>query len=79
MFYWGYSFANITEPMTREDALSKADLVLPENCQEVRSKSSDDYELVFYSSDKGNFIVCLEYERIFNEDKIQSISYFKAI
>lgn len=84
----GYSFFYLTDPITREAALSKADLVLPENCQEVRSKSSDDYELVFYSSDKGNFIVFLEYERIFNEDKsfaginkdrVQSILYFKSI
>lgn len=84
----GYSFVNLADPITKEAALSKADLVLPENCQEVRSKSSDDSELVFYSSDKGNFIVFLEYERIFNEDKnftrinkdrVQSILYFKSI
>lgn len=84
-----YSFVDIKDPMSREAALSKVNLVLPENWQEVRSKSPDDYELVFCSSDKWSFIVlCLGCERVFNDDKsfshnnkdnIHSISYFKSI
>lgn len=84
----GYSFVGLEQPITRNDAIYKANLILPENYEEVRAKSYDDYELVHYSSDKGNFVVYLGYERIFNEDniftgidkdKIESISYFKTI
>lgn len=82
----GYCFTDLEEPMTKSEALAKADIVLPEGAKEISSKAYDDCELIHYSTTKGEFIVRIAYERIFNEDKIaiglnkekiESLSYFR--
>lgn len=82
----GYCFTDLEEPLTKNEALAKAEIVLPEGAKEISSKAYDDCELVHFSTTKGEFIVRIAYERIFNEDKIaiglnkekiEALSYFR--
>lgn len=82
----GYCFTDLEEPLTKNEALAKAEIVLPEGAKEISSKAYDDCELVHFSTIKGEFIVRIAYERIFNEDKIaiglnkekiEALSYFR--
>lgn len=82
----GYSFGNLEQPLSKEDALSKAKLVLPDDAKEITSQPCDDYELVRYSTSKGEFIVYLGYKvnidektnaNINDTTKYQSLGYYK--
>lgn len=82
----GYSLNDLEEPITKNESLAKAEIVLPEGAKESNSKTYDDCELIHYSTTKGEFILYIAYERIFNEDKIaigfnkekiEALSYFR--
>ncbi|MGL5713827.1 MAG: hypothetical protein ACRCX2_12465 [Paraclostridium sp.] len=82
----GYSYAELKDSFTKEHALKQANLILPDNSQELFSTAYDDYELVHYSSSEGQFIVYLGYEQVmstdsqeyhYNTDKYQSLAYYK--
>lgn len=88
----GYSYYYLDKPFTKDEALNKVRSILPDNVKEVYTNKFEKYELIKYNTDKVNFIVILSYKEIlskqspfprllynYDEDKIQSINYFKEI
>ncbi|RDC48524.1 hypothetical protein DVA85_28465, partial [Acinetobacter sp. RIT592] len=66
--------------------------ILPDNAKEVYNTKFEKYELIKYKTDKDTFIAFLEYKKTvskkspfpmilydYDDNKIQSIEYFKAI
>jgi hypothetical protein len=85
----GYEYVDITEGIDYEKALDLVLKVLPDDIVLTRTKDFDnEAKFNFYSSSRGNFIVRLEYKKLYDlecisigtdKDKISNISYFKEI
>lgn len=84
----GYNYVDLDSPFTHEEAIAISSKVLPDDIKIVDSKVFDDEEYIHYKSSKGNFMLRLGYEKLYdvqnvftgiNKDRIDSISYLKAI
>lgn len=88
MILQGYSYSKVKKAFTNEEAIQIAYRILPDDIKEIKTKEYKDENYIYYTSKKGNFIVLLRNEHIFNDkdkstninkDKIESITYFKEL
>ncbi|WP_373600820.1 hypothetical protein [Paraclostridium bifermentans] len=88
MILQGYSYSKVKKAFTNEEAIEIASSILPDDIKEIKTKEYKDENYIYYTSKKGNFIVLLRNEHIFNDkdestninkDKIESITYFKEL
>lgn len=88
MILQGYSYSKVKKAFTNEEAIEIAYSILPDDIKEIKTKEYKDENYIYYTSKKGNFIVLLRNEHIFNDkdestninkDKIESITYFKEL
>lgn len=84
----GYTYVDVDSPFTLEEAKTIASKILPDDIEIIDTKAFDDEEYIHYKSSKGNFMLRLAYEKLYdvqnvftgvNKDRIGSISYFKEI
>ncbi|OXX82896.1 hypothetical protein AVM15_15175, partial [Paraclostridium benzoelyticum] len=52
----GYSYSGLDESFSKDQALNKVKSILPDNSKEIYKKAFNDYELIKYNTNNGNFI-----------------------
>ncbi|EQK38332.1 hypothetical protein C671_3382 [[Clostridium] bifermentans ATCC 19299] len=88
----GYSYYDLDKSFTKDEAISKVKSILPDNSKEVYNTKFGKYELIKYKTDNDTFIAIFGYKKTvskqspfprilydYDENKIQSIEYFKVI
>lgn len=81
----GYSYNSVENTLSKDDALRKISLVLPDDVVQTESNTYDSEEVIHFNSSKGEFLVTLGFaysseendSNGYNKDQVMYINYFK--